>query len=97
MTATDRYASLVSHADAGLGADEPDIQRFTRVSEREEFERARAEAERILRSDSPPTTFDELVDRTANAVDSKRPPTTRAGKHEVIEGNTNDHERTTDV
>ncbi|MFI8773734.1 hypothetical protein ACIGKQ_16410 [Gordonia sp. NPDC062954] len=138
MTADpNRYATLDSHADAGLGADEPGICRFTRPCERAELHQAQLDrladeawermdeargtdrfdrlrdlaaqakddadafgrsvdaAQRVLRGPNPPTSFQELVDRTATADDRKTPPTSTAKHH--VEGNTNDHERTTDV
>ncbi|UCZ89863.1 hypothetical protein [Gordonia sp. WA4-43] len=46
---SNRYAALESHADAGLGLDEPDVRRFTRPCERIDPE---VEASRVPVDDS---------------------------------------------
>lgn len=50
------------------------------------FARSVVVSQRILRSDSPPKTFGELVERTADAARSKTPPSSSAKNQ--LEGTT---------
>ena len=71
---TDRYASLESHADAGLGADDPGICRFTRPCERQELhqgalDRLADEAWRRMDEARGTERFERLRDLAVQAKD----------------------------